>query len=74
LPLRISFPEILSWEKRLERMGVATAELDKVRAALADDFVSTALAYLSRPEFPERLLRTKLAGKLRGFSHSLVGD
>lgn len=47
--------------RQLERMGVPGAEVDRVRAALIDDFLRTGSVYLQRPDYPQRLLRQKLA-------------
>ena len=46
--------------KRFERMGVATAELDEVRTALVDDFLRSALPYLSRPGYPRSLMNSQM--------------
>ena len=48
--------EQLTVVKRLERMGVATADVDDVRTALIDDFLHHAITYLSRPEYPRALV------------------
>jgi len=69
-----SFPEILHWEKKLERMGVKSADLDRVCQSLGDDFVRTVVPYLSRPDFPEQLLRRKVTEKLKGFNRSSGWD
>jgi hypothetical protein len=54
------FGEQLLVEKQFERMGVASADVDKVRQALVDDFVSHALNYLSRPDYPRLLALAEL--------------
>ena len=46
--------------KSFERMGVASAEVDKVRAALIDGFLQNALVYLSRPGYPRALVSARL--------------
>lgn len=46
--------------KRFERMGVATVDLDAVRTALIDDFLDSALPYLSRPEYPRSLMNAEM--------------
>jgi len=51
--------------RQLERMGVPGAEVDRVRAALIDDFLRTGGVYLQRPDYPQRLLRQKLAAAPR---------
>lgn len=50
----------LCFEKKLERMGVPTAELEATRAALIEDFLGTATSYLNHPEFVLRTVRKKL--------------
>ncbi|AMV72074.1 hypothetical protein JCM30471_05740 [Desulfuromonas carbonis] len=47
--------------RQLERMGVPGAEVERVRTALIDDFLRTGSIYLARPDYPQRLLRQKLA-------------
>ena len=46
--------------KRIERMGVATADVDEVRTALIDNFLKHAASYLSRPEYPRSLVTAEL--------------
>lgn len=46
--------------KRLERMGVATADVEAVRAELIDSFLHHASSYLSRPEYPRALVHAEL--------------
>jgi len=48
--------EELTWTRRLERMGVATADLPVVRAELIESFATSTYPYLRSPEFPARLL------------------
>ncbi len=45
------------FERTLEKMGVPSADLETVRNALIDAFLTTSRAYLERPDFPEQLLR-----------------
>ncbi len=44
--------ESVRFERILEKMAVPTADVEKVRDHLVDTFRSTAIHYLSRPEFP----------------------
>jgi hypothetical protein len=60
---RTRFGHELLITRTLERMGVASAELPEVRAALIDSYLSNSLAYLAVPGYPARLLRNELAGK-----------
>lgn len=53
----------LCYEKRLERMGVVSGELHRVRAQLVDDFLTTGRAYLNRPDFAQRFMQKKLSEK-----------
>ena len=42
--------------KRLERMGVATADVEAVRKAMMDDFMKNSSVYLMRPDYPRSLV------------------
>jgi hypothetical protein len=46
--------------KRFERMGVATADVEAVRAELIESFLRHATSYLSRPEYPRALVNAEL--------------
>jgi len=50
----------------LERMGVAGAEVEKVREAMIDSFLQTGLGYLQRPDYPRLLLQKRLAAHRQG--------
>ena len=52
--------EQLTVVKRFERMGVATADVEAVRAELIDSFLHHASSYLSRPEYPRALVNAEL--------------
>lgn len=54
------FGEQLTVVRRFERMGVATAEVDAVRMALVDDFLTHAGPYLARPGYPGALVASEL--------------
>lgn len=54
------FGEQLTVVRRFERMGVATAEVDAVRMALVDDFLTHASPYLARPGYPRALIAAEL--------------
>lgn len=53
----------LCYEKTLERMGVPTVELSRVKTALIADFLTSSRSYLEKPTFPCRFLQKKLAEK-----------
>ena len=55
-----SLGEQLSVIKRFERMGVETANVEKVRIALIDDFLRHAASYLSRPDYPRSLVKAEM--------------
>lgn len=61
----LAYGEKLAVEKRFERMGVPSAEVDNVRNALIADFMQHAAAYLSRPDYPGLLVAAELK-KRRG--------
>ena len=50
----------------LERMGVAGAEVEKVREAMIDSFLQTGLGYLQRSDYPRLLLHKRLAAHRQG--------
>jgi len=56
-------------EKRLERMGVPSAEVDAVRRALVDGFMRHAVFYLSRPDYPRLLAAAEMNRKRSGRRH-----
>ncbi len=53
----------LCFKNKLKRMGVPTADLDRVKQAMMEDFLQTTGKYLSRPNFPRQFLKAKLAEK-----------
>lgn len=55
------YGQTLEVEKRFERMGVPSAEVDRVRADLVNDFLTNAAAYLSRPDYPGKLVRSEMS-------------
>ncbi len=60
----------LKIEKRLERMGVPTAEVKSVRHAMIESFLINASAYLNRPGYPRSLVAAELKNPR---SHSCYG-
>ena len=55
-----SLGEELKVEKRFERMGVPTADVEQVRAAMVDDFLRNSSPYLSRMSYPLTLVKAEL--------------
>ena len=53
-------------EKRFERMGVPSAEVEQTRNALVDDFMRHASTYLSRPDYPRLLIAVELSKQRSG--------
>jgi hypothetical protein len=54
------FGEALKVEKRFERMGVPSQRVLAVREELVDHFLRHASKYLSKPEFPQKLVAAEL--------------
>ena len=52
--------EQLSVVKRFERMGVPTADVEQVRAAMIDDSLLNSSPYLSRMSYPLTLVKAEL--------------
>lgn len=46
--------------KKLERMGVPSAEVETVRQSLIDSFLESSADYLGRPEYPRSLVAAEL--------------
>ena len=55
-----SLGEQLSVVKRFERMGVESADVEKVRTTLIDDFLQHTATYLSRPDYPRSLVKAEM--------------
>lgn len=53
------YGERLVVEKRMERMGVASRDVDTMRLALVDNFMRQA-PYLGRPDYPRMLVAAEL--------------
>jgi hypothetical protein len=56
--------------KRLERMGVPTAEVENVRHSMIEAFLENSATYLSRPEYPKSLVDAELKKRR---THSFYG-
>lgn len=54
------FGDFLEFRRELTRMGVCGADLDQTRDRMIDDFMSTSGSYMSRDEFPARLVQRRL--------------
>ena len=63
------FGQRLEVKKRLERLGVPSAELEQTRNAMVSDFLRHATTYLGRPDFPRRLVAAELHKSRSGRSH-----
>ncbi len=59
-------------DTRLERMGVAGADVDSVRGELWTSFVAHGFGYIQHPEYPARLLRRLLAQRKTSRPHLRV--
>ena len=57
------YPGVIQYEKKLERMGVATNLVTTVTQVLIDDFIRTVGSYLEKEGFAEKLLRKEMQGK-----------
>ena len=53
----------VKYEKSLERMGVATNDLEATTLVLVHDFIETVSRYLEKENFAEALLRREVAIK-----------
>jgi hypothetical protein len=60
------YGEQIKLEKRLERMGVPSTEVEQVRDALIDDFMRQATIYMSRPDYPRLLIAAELSKQRSG--------
>ncbi len=60
-----SYPEFILYERKLERMGVATGQVEEISHELVDDFIRTVAGYLEKPSFAEGLLRKEMQQKTK---------
>ncbi|MDA3903683.1 MAG: hypothetical protein PF441_09595 [Desulfuromusa sp.] len=58
-----TYPGYILYEKTLERMGVATSEVENVTHSLIDDFIASTGSYLEKKTFVEGLLRKNMTRK-----------
>ncbi|MDX2479640.1 MAG: hypothetical protein QNK24_04810 [Desulfuromusa sp.] len=58
-----TYPGYILYEKTLERMGVATSEVETVTHSLIDDFIASTGCYLDKKAFAEGLLRKNMTMK-----------
>ncbi len=69
-----TFGEQLYVAKRLERMGVPTADVEKIRTSMIDDFLRHAVTYLARLEYPHSLVIAELSKRrARSGTHHFYG-
>ncbi len=64
--------ESIDYSRRLERMGVPSDEVSRVRQQMVEAFLANARPYLSNPAFPGRLIASRLAAARRGRRPSLI--
>jgi hypothetical protein len=57
------FGTTLHYARKLERMGVESAELTSVKSELLHGFTRTTFPYLNAPTFPAQLVRTAVRRK-----------
>lgn len=57
-------------EKRLQRMGVPSADVERTRNALVADFLRQAFVYLSRADYPRLLVAAELNRQRSGRFHA----
>jgi len=72
--LQADLPEKIGFERTLERMGVVSADLERVRETLIQDFIRTSRPYLERTGFLEQLLRKRITEKGKGSHLSSLGN
>ena len=46
-----NYPGVIRYERKLERMGVTTDQIESVRDGLIDDFLKTVAGYLKKQSF-----------------------
>lgn len=56
----IQYSGSIRYEKTLERMGVATNQIDSATQSMVDDFIKTAGCYLENKQFAENWLRKNM--------------
>jgi hypothetical protein len=61
--------ERICFRRVLEKMAVPEADIAAVRQGLLDAFDTNVLSYLSRPDFPERFMRSEYARCLKSSAH-----
>ncbi len=58
-----NYPGTIRYEKKLQRMGVATSQVEAVSHELIDDFLQTVSGYLEKKGFAAGLLRREMQNK-----------
>ena len=59
----VDYPGFIQYEKKLERMGVTTSNIEAVTQVLIDDFIRTVGSYLEMQKFAERWLRREMQNR-----------
>jgi len=54
------YGDTIRFERSLEKMGVAGADVDATRESLVENFVTSTVAYLEHPEFVKRYVARML--------------
>lgn len=62
----VAYGEQIKLKKRLERMGVPSAEVEHTRNTLIEDFLRHATVYLSRPDYPRLMVAAELSKQRSG--------
>lgn len=62
---RAAFGQELVVNRTLERMAVASAEVEPVRARLVEEFLASAASYLAHDDYPRRLVGGELQRRRR---------
>lgn len=57
------FGATLTVMKHVERMGVASEDVEAVRTSMIDDFLRHTSEYLSRPDYPLSMMKSELNRK-----------
>ncbi len=64
-----NYPGTIRYEKKLQRMGVSTSQVEAVSHELIDDFLQTVSGYLEKKGFAAGLLRREMQNKRRRMAY-----
>jgi len=65
----VNYPGSICYERKLQRMGVSTSQVEVVSQELIDDFLQTVSGYLEKKGFAEGLLRREMQNKGKRMAH-----